>query len=107
MLNFAKAAKESLIQYDILKYLNGLPNCKAVKILKANEEGTPDIFCCYRGMAIVLEVKASAEDADRATIDQKRQLMQLEQWHQAGAWTRYVWSLGSVKKIIGYLGTKI
>ena len=100
MVNFAKAAKESIIQLDILKYLNGLEMCKAIKIMVANEGGTPDIFCVYRGVPIILEVKASEKDAWAAMENQKRQFMQLNQWRDTGAKVMYVWSLDMMKDII-------
>jgi hypothetical protein len=107
MVNFAKATLESLIQLDILKYLNGLPSCKAIKVMKANEEGNPDIFCCYRGTMVIMEVKASERDAWDAVRHQKRQRMQMDQWVDAGARVMYVWSLDMAKDIIGSIGTKI
>lgn len=101
------ACKELVIQSDILKYLNGLLNCKAIKVMKANEEGNPDIFCCYRGTMVVLEVKDSASSALTARIKQKRQAMQMEQWKESGALVYCVWNLEMVKAIIGHTGTKI
>ena len=107
MLKIAKAIVESILQRQILHYLNALPNCKAVKVMKANEEGNPDIFCCYRGVFIALEVKASEKDYRDAPENQKRQAMQLIQWHSAGAVTAYVWELYQVKELIGAVGTLI
>ena len=107
MVDFARATKESIIQLDILKYLNGLPNCKAIKVMAANEGGTPDIFCCYRGVMVIVEVKASERDAWDAARHQKRQRMQMDQWADAGARVMYVWSLDMMKDIIGGIGTKI
>lgn len=107
MVDFAKATKESIIQLDILKYLNSLPNCKAIKVMAANEDGTPDVFCCYRGTMLILEVKASEKDAMASVEDQKRQYMQMVQWRQAGARVLYVWSLDMAKEVIGNIGVKI
>jgi Holliday junction resolvase len=107
MVDFGRAIKESLIQLDILRYLNGLPSCKAIKVMQANEEGNPDIFCCYRGMMVIMEVKASEKDAWAAMDSQKRQFMQMNQWRDTGATVMYVWSLDMAKYIIGNIGTKI
>lgn len=107
MVNFTKAAKESPIQYDILRHLNGLDMCKAIKILSANESGTPDIFCVYHGVPIILEVKASEKDAWAAMDHQKRQFMQLDQWRDTGARVMYVWSLDMVKDIICNIRIKL
>jgi len=99
--------KESEIQKQILDYLNGLPNCKAIKILKANEEGTPDIFCCYRGVPLIFEVKASEKDAMAAPENQKRQAMQMDQWLAAGARVFYAWDLAVVVWAINDISKKI
>jgi Holliday junction resolvase len=107
MVDFSKAAKESLIQRDILKYLNGLPMCKAIKIICANEGGTPDIFCVYRGTPLVLEVKATEQDVLRSALDQKRQHMQMDQWETTGAMTAYVWSLEGVETLIAHISKKL
>jgi hypothetical protein len=93
VVDFAKAARESIIQLDILKYLNGLANCKAIKIMAANEGGTPDIFCVYRGVPLIFEIKASEKDAMAAPESQKRQAMQMDQWLAAGARVFYAWDL--------------
>ena len=107
MVNFAKAAKESLIQYDILKYLNGLAMCKAIKIMAANEGGTPDIFCVYRGVPCVFEIKASEKDAMAAPENQKRQAMQMDQWLAAGARVFYAWDLTVVIWAINDIAKKL
>lgn len=107
MLKIAKDIVESILQRQILHYLNALPNCKAVKVMKANEEGMPDIFCCYRGTMIAIEVKASEEDARVSREHQKRQAMQLEQWGEAGAFTMYAWDVEQVEKFVGWIGTKL
>ena len=107
MVNFEKAARESIIQLDILKYLNGLEMCKAIKIMAANEGGTPDIFCVYRGVPVILEVKASEQDVLRSAVEQKRQHMQMDQWETTGAMTAYVWSLEGVETLITHIAKKL
>jgi len=102
-----KKLSEAHIQKQILDYLNGLSNCKAIKIMAANEAGTPDIFCCYRGVTIVLELKASEKEARESQHKQKRQHLQLKQWGETGAFVNKIWNLDMVKKIIGDIGTKI
>lgn len=48
--------KESLIQKQILDYLK-YNDIFHFKIIAANKNGIPDIFCLYEGQAIFLEVK--------------------------------------------------
>jgi Holliday junction resolvase len=107
MVDFAKATRESLIQLDILKYLNGQPLCKAIKVMKANEEGTPDIFCVYRGVPLIIEVKASEADAVAAVDNQKRQAMQMDQWQDTGARVIYAWDLVAVEWILHDIRKKL
>lgn len=107
MVDFSKAAKESLIQMDILKYLNSLPMCKAIKVMSANEAGTPDIFCVYRGVPLIIEVKATEADAVAAVENQKRQAMQMDQWQEVGARVIYAWDLVVVQWIINDIGKKL
>jgi Holliday junction resolvase len=59
------------LQSKILKYLEGLDHCWAVKVISSNKRGCPDILCCYRGMFLAIEVK---EGSGRATAIQKAQL---------------------------------
>ena len=57
MARNAEFEAESKIQRNILRYLNSLDECWAIKVIVANERGIMDIFCCYKGMFVVFEVK--------------------------------------------------
>ena len=87
---------ESTFKNRILKYLNGLPGCKAIKMHGNQyvEAGTPDIFCCYRGRPVLLELKLPGNEP---TVIQ---LKRLEEWRAAGAVAEWVTSLEDVRRII-------
>lgn len=48
---------ESELQASILKYLKTKP-CYVVKNIRSNCKGQPDIFICYKGYFIFVEVKS-------------------------------------------------
>ena len=88
--------RESLIQKKILDYLNGLPNCYAVNNHGNGYQGAgrPDIFACYRGRFLALEVK---NEKGQPT---KLQLHELAKWQAAGAVAGIVRSVDDVRKLI-------
>jgi Holliday junction resolvase len=92
--------KESTIQKKILDYLNNLPNCKAVNNHGSawQESGRPDIFACYHGRFLALEVKKNEKEKPT-----KLQLHELKKWEEAGAISAVVRSLEEVKQIIKIL----
>ena len=67
---------ESTIEKNILKYLNSLHNCKAVKWSQnGRQKGNPDIICAWNGIMFLFEVKRPGEFPTRlqqATIDEWR-----------------------------------
>jgi len=93
--------EEGKIQKKILDYLNGLDCCKAVKVMEANEAGTPDIACCWRGRMVMLEVKQGQEHAIRSCERQPIQVVRICEWQDAGAIAATVWSVNQVESIIG------
>lgn len=88
---------ESRIVKKILAYLNGLDNCKAIKIHGSPymEAGTPDVLCIYRGAPIWFEVKA-ASPGKVSDIQRRR----LEEWSTAGARCAVVYSLSDVMEVL-------
>lgn len=87
------SSKESAIQHKIIKYLNSLEDCKAVKYQGGyySKNGTPDILCCYQGHFIAFEVKT---EKGKAT---KLQQIEIEGWQKSGASALIVRSLDDVK----------
>jgi len=84
---------ESRLVHRILKYLNGLPSCKAVKNHGSiySEKGRPDIDVSHHGRHGVIEVKIAPEEP--TVIQWKR----LDQWHLAGSRTMVAYDLEQVK----------
>ena len=87
---------EKDIVREILRYLNGLERCKAIKRHGGmfGRKGEPDISVCYRGHRIELEVKQPGENPE--PIQKKR----LREWRSAGATVGVVRSLDDAKTII-------
>jgi len=93
--------EEQKVQKKILDHLNSLDNCKAIKIVLANEAGTPDIFCVWRGNAILIEVKASEEDALKSMKRQPIQQVRQQEWVTAGAYAITAWDWDQVDSLLG------
>lgn len=89
--------KESTIQSKIMKYLNSLEGCKAVKFHGGayGNRGTPDILASYNGRFLALEVKRPK--VGKVT---RLQEVQLEQWIESGAEAKIVTSVDEVRQII-------
>lgn len=81
----------------VLKYLNSLPNCKAIKIHGGPymERATPDIMGCLDGRSFLFECKRPGHDAE------PQQALRLAQWAAAGAITGVVHSVAEVQRILG------
>jgi len=90
------STKESTIQHNILKYLNNLDECKAVKYQGGyySKNGTPDILCCFKGYFVAFEVKG--EKGVLTKLQQK----ELEAWGRVGAESCVVRSIEDVKNVI-------
>ena len=80
----------------VLKFLNSLPHCKAVKVHGSvySERGTPDIIGCWHGKALVLECKSDTGEPE------PDQLVRIEEWRRAGAITGVVRSIQEVKDLL-------
>ena len=96
--NLSQPVNEAVVQLKILKYLNGLSDCWAIKVISANQRGVPDILGCYRGRFIALEVKSASGKPS------KIQQAQLDAIKKAGGITGVVTSLQQVQKLFEELG---
>jgi len=85
--------RESSIQANILRYLNGLPGCRARNNHGSafSGAGTPDITACYHGLHIEIEVKRPGGQLTRL------QAHELAKWAEAGAMTIVATSVEDVK----------
>jgi hypothetical protein len=81
----------------ILKYLNSLPNSKAINIHGSVfcERGTPDVIGSIRGRTVAFECKRSEEEAQEAI-----QKWRMAEWRAAGAVAECVRSVEDVQKIL-------
>lgn len=86
----------------ILKYINSLPNSKAINIHGGifTERGTPDIIGCINGTMVAFECKRS-EAEEPSKIQQWR----LSQWIAAKAVVGAVSSVSDVVLILCVTGT--
>lgn len=85
----------------ILKYLNSLPNSKAINIHGSifSERGTPDVIGCIQGRMVAFECKRDAtEDLE------KIQKWRLCEWIHAGAVVGGVSSVDDVVLILQLMG---
>lgn len=80
----------------ILKYVNGLNNCKCIKIHgdEYTETGTPDLFAVVYGLPVLIEVKRKGEEPTAI------QYARLRQWKRAGAIVTWVDNFKAVQDLI-------
>ena len=75
---------EKTITNNILKYLNGLPDCRARKIPGGMYGGGwPDIIAVIEGQAVFIEVKRPG--LGKKSHPTPLQQAELDKWHEAGA----------------------
>ena len=88
--------KETPITNKILKYLNSLPNCKAIKRHGGmfGRAGEPDITGCKDGKHFEIEVKVPGKEPEPIQ-DQRR-----KEWQAAGAFAFWTDNLELVKRKI-------
>ena len=87
--------KESNLERRLLNKLNNLDGCRARSTLGGHTEyGTPDIFGCFRGKTLVIEVKT--EDGKVSKLQRHR----LKQWRDAGAFTAVFRPSDTVSKLV-------
>lgn len=100
------AKRDQRLEYSgvvepILRYLNSLPESKAINIHGSvfSERGTPDVIGCIRGRMVAFECKRDAtEDLE------KIQKWRLSEWIAAGAVVGGVSDLEHVKLILQIMG---
>lgn len=85
----------------ILKYLNSLPNSKAINIHGSpfSERGTPDVIGCINGRLVAFECKRDAKERL-----EKIQEWRLCEWIAAGAVVGGVSDLWHVQMILCLMG---
>lgn len=89
-------ARESGLQTQIMNYLKGLATCR-VRNNHGDEFsviGEPDLFVCYRGRFMAIEVKRQGEEPA------KKQRYELRKWSEAGAIAFWTDSLETVRQEI-------
>ncbi len=87
---------ERSIQKSILKYLNSLPDVRAVNWHQGRmQKGNPDIICCRRGQLFLFEVK-------RPRIGEVTPLQEgiIARWRRAGAVVEIVTSVEDVRGVL-------
>jgi hypothetical protein len=84
----------------ILRYINSLPNAKAINIHGSifSERGTPDIIGCVNGRMVAFECKRG----ERQHLE-PIQLWRLCEWLSAGAIVGGVSSVDHVKLVLGLM----
>ena len=85
----------------VLKYLNGLPNSKAINVHGGifTERGTPDVIGCVNGRMVAFECKR-----DPSEVPTKIQCWRLAQWLASGAVVGGVSSVQDVDLILRLMG---
>ena len=73
---------ETTITRKILKHLNAIPECRAIKLHMSQfgQRGTPDILCCRDGQTFFFEVKTPK----RRWLEMM-QGVQFKKWRAVGA----------------------
>ena len=74
---------ETIITRKILKHLNAIPECRAIKLHMSQfgQRGTPDILCCRDGQTVFFEVKTPKRKKRFTPMQGK----QFRDWRTAGA----------------------
>ena len=87
---------ESTLVRNILRALNAVPTCKAIKLHGSPylERGTPDVLCVYDGRVYWLEIKLPGE---QPTAIQRHRLAE---WTEAGATCRVVRTVGEAMRVM-------
>ena len=101
MKNRDRRLEYTAVVAPILKYLNSLPNSKAINIHGSPfcERGTPDVIGCINGRMIAFECKRDTKE-DLEDIQKWR----LCEWIAAGAVVGGVSDLSHVKLILMLMG---
>lgn len=101
-----KNNRDKRLEYDgvvepILRYLNSLPNSKAINIHGGvyTERGTPDVIGCVNGRMVAFECKR-----DETEEPTKIQQWRLGEWYAAGAVVGGVSDVWHVEMILSLTG---
>ena len=90
----APSPSEAALQARILKHLNDLPHCWAVKFPGVLRRGVPDVLVCYRGRFLALEIKRPGQ---RPTT---LQLAVIRQIRGAGGTAEVVTSVADAQRVV-------
>ena len=91
-----KLGLESNFQSSALKYLNGLPGCKAENVSgNASQSGRPDINGCFRGRMFKLELK-TPDNRYKASTKQK---LELRRCFNCGCVVGVIYSMNSLSQM--------
>ena len=90
---------ESKIVGDCRKYINDLPQARAIKVhgSQMGNGGEPDIDACVRGRCCKIEVKRPGREPT------PRQYSILRKWEAAGALAGYVTSVDELKELLRHV----
>lgn len=101
MQNRDKRLEYTSVVVPILKYINSLPNGKAINIHGSpfSERGTPDVIGCIGGRLVAFECKRT-EDENLTKIQEWR----LSEWIAAGAVVGGVSDLWQAQMILNLMG---
>ena len=90
---------EASFQSAVLKYLNGLPGCRAENVSgNANQSGRPDINGCYNGRAFKIELKSE----DTGYKPSKKQELELRRWKNVGCVVGILYDMQSVRNLFEF-----
>lgn len=101
MANRDKRLEYNGVVVKVLRYINSLPNSKAINIHGSpfSERGTPDIIGCVNGRMVAFECKR--DESEEPTPIQK---WRLSEWIAAGAVVGGVSDLWQVQMILHLMG---
>lgn len=101
MANRDKRLEYTGVVIPILKYINSLPQSKAINIHGSvfSERGTPDVLGCIKGRMVAFECKRDTTE-DLEAIQKWR----LSEWLMAGAVVGGVSDVSHVKLILALMG---
>jgi len=90
----APSPSEAALQARILKHLDDLPRCWAVKFPGVLRRGVPDVLVCYRGRFVAIEIKRPGQSPT------KLQCAVIEQIQDAGGVAKVVTSVSDVRRVV-------
>ena len=91
--------KESLIQSEIVKFIKANDGW-VIKVMRANENGCPDLLACMRGVFVGIEVKAEQHEANPNNQMSLWQVRQIKGITEAGGVAMCVATLNQCKEVL-------